>query len=266
MCKLVISAMLCVLSWHLKGASANDPASSWLTYASFSVPASSGVITRVSTTWTIPTMPAVPFGSNAPGWWFGVQTAGGNGALIQPIMAYGYQGSKFSIFNGVFDWTDESWRTSPEVQTVKPGENIISELAMSPSDTRTYVMKIAKEGNEPITTPFTLNKRQTDPETVVYFVLEHQPITCKAYPTSEKLTFRNITVEVNGKVVTPTWEIHQEVPACNSRAEAVDAQTLEFTWSTKWRGASDENNYDVDTSAWPRKWWSAEQPGVTEEA
>ena len=75
-----------------------------------------------------------------------------------------------------------------------------------------------------------------------------------------------VGVEVNGKVVTPTWEIHQEVPACNSRAEAVDAQTLEFTWSTKWRGASDENNYDVDTSAWPRKWWSAEQPGVTEEA
>ncbi len=64
----------------------------------------------------------------------------GDGALVQPILAYGYTGSHFSIFNGyvdlnsvisplhgsesyflflkldrVYDWTDQSWHTSPEV-------------------------------------------------------------------------------------------------------------------------------------------------------
>jgi hypothetical protein len=58
-------------------------------------------------------------GSNAPGWWFGIQTADGDGALIQPILAWGYQGAKYSMFNGVFDWTDASWRTSKEMCVYK---------------------------------------------------------------------------------------------------------------------------------------------------
>ncbi len=29
------------------------------------------------------------------------------GALIQPILAYGYTGNHFSIFNGVYDWNDQ---------------------------------------------------------------------------------------------------------------------------------------------------------------
>ena len=30
--------------------------------------------------------------SGAPGWWFGIQNTKGNGALIQPILAWGYMG------------------------------------------------------------------------------------------------------------------------------------------------------------------------------
>lgn len=40
----------------------------------------------LNTSWTVPNKPEIPFGSNAPGWWFGVQTAEGDGALIQPIL------------------------------------------------------------------------------------------------------------------------------------------------------------------------------------
>lgn len=81
---------------------ANDPAGSWLSYAAYKAP-NQGRITMLNTSWTVPSDPKSSFGSNAPGWWFGVQTADGAGALIQPILAYGYQGSVFSIFNGVFD-------------------------------------------------------------------------------------------------------------------------------------------------------------------
>ena len=63
---------------------ANDPASSWLTYAVYTAP-NDGVITLVNTTWVVPSDPATSVGSNAPGWWYGVQTSKGDGALIQPI-------------------------------------------------------------------------------------------------------------------------------------------------------------------------------------
>lgn len=111
---------------------ANDPAGSWLSYAQF---VASGRITQVNASWTVPANPTRSFGSNAPGWWYGIQTAEGsvcsrgakgeksshpdglpasdsligNGALVQPILAWGYQGDVWSIFNGVFDWTDGSW-------------------------------------------------------------------------------------------------------------------------------------------------------------
>ena len=50
-----------------------------------------------------------------PSFWYGLQTAKGDGALVQPILAYGYQGDHYTIFNGVFDWTPGGgWHTSPK--------------------------------------------------------------------------------------------------------------------------------------------------------
>jgi hypothetical protein len=67
--------------------------------------------------WVVPEHPERSFGSNAPGWWFGVQTDDGNGALIQPILAWDYQGSSFSIFNAVFDWNDQVPPLKPTTKT-----------------------------------------------------------------------------------------------------------------------------------------------------
>ena len=53
-----------------------------------------GKVTGVNTTWTVPSRPKRMFGSNAPGWWFGIQTTKGDGALIQPILAWDYQGEE----------------------------------------------------------------------------------------------------------------------------------------------------------------------------
>ena len=98
---------------------ANDPANSWLSYAAWTSP-SGKPISFVNTSWVVPNDPAQSYGSNAPGWWYGIQTSNGDGALIQPILAYGYQGSFYSIFNACFDWTDGSWHTSPETRRATP--------------------------------------------------------------------------------------------------------------------------------------------------
>eukprot|EP00729_Bicosta_minor_P007264 gene7264-33170_t len=183
----------------------------------------------LNTSWTVPNKPEIPFGSNAPGWWFGVQTAEGDGALIQPILAYGYKGAEYSIFNGVFDWTDGSWRTSPEVYTVQPGSFITSSVIFNGVEANSYTM-IITDGTQTITTPYRIEAAQHKNESTAYFVLEHQPNNCKAYPKDGECTFESIYMEVDGKPVTPTWTAAQERPACNSKCEVVDSKTIKFTW------------------------------------
>merc|ERR550537_1998930 len=137
----MVRALLCASLPALLAA--QDPAGSWLTYAAYTDPGR-GKITALNTTWVVPSNPATPYGSNAPGWWFGVQTADGDGALVQPILAYGYEGDFYSIFNGVYDWTDGGWHTSNSI-TVQPGDKIIS--SVTTTDGENYLMEIAHVGS-----------------------------------------------------------------------------------------------------------------------
>ena len=144
-------------------ARADDPASSWLSYARYDAGAGAK-ITALNTTWTVPDKPATPFGSNAPGWWFGVMDKDGNGALVQPILAYGYQGSVYSIFNACFDWTDGSWHTSDETYTVQPGDKITSSVTYN-ADANSYTMLITSEQlGKTIKMDYAIEKRQTESE------------------------------------------------------------------------------------------------------
>ena len=79
--------------FFLSLAYSNDPADSWLNYAAWEAP-NEAMVTMVNTTWKVPSNPKRYFGSTAPAWWFGIQTTKGDGALIQPILAYGYQGTR----------------------------------------------------------------------------------------------------------------------------------------------------------------------------
>jgi len=134
---------------------ANDPAGSWLTYAVWSDP-QDRKITALNTTWVVPSNPSTPYGSNAPGWWFGTQTKNGDGALVQPILAYGYEGNFYSIFNGVYDWTDGSWHTSSQSITVQPGDKIVSSVTTSDGGS-SYDMTIAsQQQGKSITTKYNI--------------------------------------------------------------------------------------------------------------
>ena len=218
-------------------ATANDPSGSWLSYAEWTDP-NGGRITALNTSWTVPTNPTSTYGSNAPGWWFGVQTAAGDGALIQPILAYGYQGSEYTMFNGCFDWTDGSWHTSEEKYTVQPGDLITSSVTYK--EDNSYDMMISSNGKS-ITTNYKIESAQTGNESTAYFVLEHQPDHCSAYPADGKMTFSDIYMEVDGvEVKDAKWAAKQEQPMCDSKAVVVDASTISFTWDpTKATAAKD---------------------------
>lgn len=237
---------------------ANDPAGSWLSYARYDAP-TEGIITALNTTWIVPSLPATSRGSNAPGWWFGVMDKGGDGALVQPILAYGYMGDHYTIFNGVFDWTPGGgWHTSPKKLTVKPGDKITSSVTYNKA-ANSYTMLIASQTlGETISTDYEILRRQTKNESSAVFVLEHQPRTCRAYPTSGEMAFEDIYVEVDYKpVAAPSWQALQERPACDSKAVVVDAKTIKITWDPSAELSVEEE--EPTGEATPVK-WAAAQP------
>jgi len=229
-------------------ASAGDPSDGWLSYAEYKAPSTSK-ITYINMSWVVPGHPERSFGSNAPGWWFGVQTAEGSGALIQPILAWDYQGSSFSIFNAVFDWNDQSWHAF-DFHKVVPGETVVSSLTYK-ADDNSYDMFIGISGDS---TRDLRNNYRIEPdqgittESTAYIVLEHQPSSCKAYPPTGSVTFANIHVEVDGKPVVAQWQAKQENPACDSKATVIDPSTVSISWSS-----SSELSSSVHLSA-SRKW------------
>jgi len=223
--RLSLALSLLVMSFSVL-ARAGDPADSWLSYAAYSA-GPNATITMLNATWKVPSMPQTLYGSNAPGWWFGVQTADGNGALIQPILAFADGDPVYTIFNGVFDWNDGSWYQSDSSQ-VNPGQTIYASVLFA-SATNTYTMLIGcKETGWSVTSTKKVHQGQV--EAVAYFVVEHQPDTCSAYPASGEMTFTNIYMEVEGQAVKPAWQALQEDPACNSKAIIISPTQIQFSW------------------------------------
>ena len=67
----------------------------------------------------------------------------------------------------------------------------------------------------------------------VYVVVEHQPERCSQFPASGAITFDHIAIELEGERVAPRWEVLQgSEHRCGCTAEAVDAATVKFTWTT----------------------------------
>lgn len=214
--------------------SGGDPAGSWLSYAVYTAPAGS-LITQVNTSWNVPVGKPTKSGSNAPGWWYGLQTAKGNGALVQPILACDYKGSSckkgtYKIFDGVYDWTTPMHGMyESKVMDAAEGDKINSWISCTEESCTQYIEN-ARTG-EGAEFPYTLHNKNKDDESVLYFVLEHQPRTCDAYPPNGVVVFEDIYVEVDGQAVTPEWTAVQEKPACGSQATVIDSKTLAITWN-----------------------------------
>merc|ERR1711907_191702 len=119
-------------------------------------------------------------------------------------------------------------------------------------------MKIAST-NEPhkvISTEYSLERRQHANETTAYFVLEHAPETCDAYPPSGVCTFQDIAMEVDGKPATPEWKSVQGASyMCKSKATIVDSKTIKFTWdATDTAGIKDNAANSTASVRFPSKW------------
>jgi len=207
-------------------ASAADPSEGWLSYAVYNAPKPTDVVTRLAGTMVVPPEPENKFGE--PAFWFGVQTAKGDGALIQPIMAK-WLGNSWYMFQEIFDWTDERDEQSRAIK-VKPGETIRAEVAFI-EKSRSYSMNMSSSSGLVSNYQYALLPGQSETESVGYFVLEHQVESCRGLPSSGSVRWTNVIVEVNGeKVDDADWVAKEERPVCGSKAVVVNSTTIDIVW------------------------------------
>eukprot|EP00009_Paramoeba_aestuarina_P003433 CAMPEP_0201521770 /NCGR_PEP_ID=MMETSP0161_2-20130828/16148_1 /ASSEMBLY_ACC=CAM_ASM_000251 /TAXON_ID=180227 /ORGANISM="Neoparamoeba aestuarina, Strain SoJaBio B1-5/56/2" /LENGTH=189 /DNA_ID=CAMNT_0047920471 /DNA_START=186 /DNA_END=755 /DNA_ORIENTATION=- len=182
----------------------------------------------------VPDEPRVPNGAD-PAFWFGVQTADGNGALVQPIMAQwlGLVGEChcYKMFQEIFDWTNEHNEDSPK-ELISPGEQIKASITYI-ADSNSYIMNMTSSSGKVSNFHYQLLDAQKETESVAYFVLEHRPPnSCNQFPSNGIVSWRNIHVEVNGVAVPDAeWVAKQEKPACGSVATVINSTAIDITWN-----------------------------------
>jgi len=223
---MAVAAVATILgSLHI--ASAGDPSTGWLSYARFDADDHNGHITTMNASWIVPKAPS---GSGAnPALWYGIQTFKGDGALIQPILKwYG----EWKIFHEIYDWTDGHGEQKGEHVTVQPGDHITSSLVYRASDNSYDMYMTSANLAQTLTYNYKIESKQQSNEATAYFVLEHQPSRCSQLPSDGSITFTDISIEVDGKLVaSPQWTGLQERPKCSSEAIVVDSSTVKIQWN-----------------------------------
>ena len=204
--------------------------------------AAGAIITEMNATVVVP---ADPRSTGGPEFWYGLQTAKGNGALIQPILAWGQNGvaNGWSIFHEVYDWNTGRDYRSPETLKVYAGDVLTQSVRYRPEN-NSYDMFISSDGASgggggggggSIKWNYQLQASQGDtPESTAYLVVEHQPRrSCAQFPASGNVTFEDVSLAVDyAPVAAPAWVAAQEKPACGSEATVLNSATAVISWNT----------------------------------
>jgi hypothetical protein len=169
---------------------------------------------------------------------------------MQPVLALGRMGqgnsntSSWSIFNERFDWLDSSKSFTTKPKAVAPGARVTSNIHTSGARYRMSIGPVVDYQSK-----YTYTYMDTEPSKTysdIYVVVEHQPESCSELPASGTMVFDQIAIELEGELVTPTWEVLQgSEPRCGCTAEAVDAATVKFTWTPTDADEEDEGRAGV---------------------
>jgi hypothetical protein len=103
-----------------------------------------------------------------------------------------------------------------------------------PSPRNRYIMNMTDTTTGQVSDfTYDLLARQDGTESTGYFVLEHQPGSCRELPPNGNVTWTDIKVEVNGQpVASPQWKAMEEQPKCGSKATVVDPTSVVISWDS----------------------------------
>jgi hypothetical protein len=234
----IMCFVLCVVC-----VAAQDPAGSWLSYATASCPDNTRV-THFEGKWDVPPNPARTDGDIRYTPWIGAETSD-NLNVIQPVNPWLGANQTWRMYPEVFQWTPADTRDGigTPLRTTA-GHTLHGGLAFLGEDYQSYdvwLTDTATRARSAMNVPVQRNGTQRGhPQdrhgvfknyTILYVVFEHLA-PCWAYPPSQRMVFRDLAVHCDGVLTNVTWTPGYVKDACDFRAQAIDGNTVAMTWNT----------------------------------
>jgi len=180
--------------------------------------------------WTVPPIPATD-NSQLLYFWNGIEP-NDNAEVLQPVLQFGSS----PIGGGDF-WALASWFVSNDGTVVTS-----SLINVNVGDVITGTMTLLSNGSWIVTgtdnniknsTGFTYEPSESDYD-YAYEVLEAYSLSgCNDYPSTGKVLFTNIAIEVLGKPVSnPTWTTMTKDTTCNEKANVVSPTSVFISFDT----------------------------------
>jgi C1A family cysteine protease len=206
--------------------SAQDPAHGWMAYAVGKLPSTAERITKIEMTWTVGANAKSSNAFYSP--WFGMDPDD-NLNLLQPVNPW--MGSSWSMYTEYFQWSPED-NSNSRSHSVEAGQTLQGSIIYDESsDSYTIKQTIVETG----ASSSQVVKCQNGKKFVVPYVVYEKTWQCGVYPPDGKVTFRDISVECDGKDCTKEvqWQAKVEDTNCNMQAH-IDSEhnEISITWDT----------------------------------
>lgn len=203
-----------------------DPAHGWLGYAK-AVSPTGGRLTYMEASWKVGSNPKSGGAFFSP--WFGIESAD-NLNLIQPVNPW--TGNHWEIYNEYFQWKPVHNENSRS-HNVKAGDTLFGAVSFNAAN-QSYTVQHSSSDGWSVTSEINVQKSGSSYKnyTIGYVVFEKKA-RCSQYPSDGEVTFYNIKMEYDGKVVTPKWTTAYVDDVCNNRAAVVDSKTIKISWNTE---------------------------------
>jgi len=185
-------------------------------------------VTRLYGEWTVPSAPPSSVGQILY-YWNGIEPDD-NSAVLQPVLQYGSTPAGGGNYWAIASWyVSDTDAYNTNILDVKPGDKITGNNVQLHNGT--WIITGGKKGSSQ--TVQLLSNPPSQDYTWAYQVLEAYSVTSclTQYPKEGKLVFDNITVDVAGSPVTPTWETMTKDPTCHESAGVVDPTQVYIAWN-----------------------------------
>lgn len=127
-------------------------------------------------------------------------------------------------------WDNATWWASEQYIAI-PGDVIEASIILN-RDGQSYTQSITNTRTRDSTSHLQRVERGKGPFSDTYFVVEHQPSSCKELPANGGVVFTNVTISYVGNDQRVHWSAQTWQDVCNCQPSIVGSNTIKFAWNT----------------------------------